>query len=201
MKGTFQKPFGVKVTFYTHPFCETSRDMLSELIRFYNEFNGLITFRLCLGESFLNDETVSNGKSYEMCLAVKAASLQSEISALLYLNEVCLVLHQEGVKLLNTAELIRIARQVGHKYGGQFDFNRFCDDLTSKQARQVYNQDLLKFHINRISCTPAITFTCEGKGMKLQGKKSYQQLVRVLNQFLSSLVDNPQAEAALRNQC
>lgn len=201
MKRTFQKPFGVKVTFYTHPFCETSQHMLAELIRFYNEFNGLITFRLCLGESYVHGETVSDGKSYEMCLAVKAASLQSEISALLYLNEVYLVLHQEGAKLLNTAELIRIARQVGQKYRAQFDFNLFCNNLTSKQARQVYNQDLLKFHINRISCTPAITFTSEGKGIKLQGKKSYQQLVRVLNQFLSPLVANPQAEAALRNQC
>ncbi|MDR6806974.1 putative DsbA family dithiol-disulfide isomerase [Dyadobacter sp. BE34] len=57
------------------------------------------------------------------------------------------------------------------------DFNRFVQELDSRKSRQAVLDDLNKIWINRVNTLPTLTFTVDGKGLKMTGYKTYPQLL------------------------
>jgi hypothetical protein len=185
MKQAYEKTAALKVTFYTHPLCKVSWQMQHDWTRFYSDYRNLASFKICMGEMPLNSDALEKpSKSAHICLAVKAASLQSELAGHLYLGALREAIWGQNVDFSSLDVLIAIARKVNQCHRGQFDFNRFAGELTGKYARLALQEDLRKFHVNRVHLLPTITFTRQGKGIKLEGFRGYRQLAQTFTQLI-----------------
>lgn len=189
MQQTLQKTTGIKVTFYTHPLCKTSWEMQPDWADFYREYYGLVAFKFCMGEVMPEHDGLSKAPGMsQMCLAVKAASLQSEAAAYLYLTALREAVWVEGLEASGLDVLVNIARKVSQNNRTKFDLGRFGIDFTGKPACKALKEDLRKFHINRVGVLPTITITRDRKGLKLERYANYMDLVKTVCRLAPSLI-------------
>jgi putative protein-disulfide isomerase len=187
----------VKVTYYTHPACEVSWDMQNHWRLFVDQFRDQLTYQFCMSalgpdySQLLSRKSALGGEgmsSYQSCLAVKAAGLQSVLAADLFLDKLRIAKMTENRDITAPAELVDIARQTSKENPGRFSFHRFADEFYSRNSRQALKSDLQKQFSNKIEILPTLTFTVAGKGIKLTGFQSYEQLVNALQRLQSAAV-------------
>nr|WP_295932202.1 DsbA family protein [uncultured Dyadobacter sp.] len=184
-KEAYQGKVRIKLTFYTHPLCTASWEMAADWSQFLKDYNGLFSYRYCIGELHADSKELETiVKTPYLCVAVKAASLQSEKATHLYLNALRQAFWGGQADLSDVDQLLKLARQTSQAHRFDFDFNRFAKDLTGKQAGMRLKDDLRKFHINKIGQLPTITFTQDAKGIKLEGRTDYRQLACALSKLL-----------------
>ncbi|MCF0072812.1 DsbA family protein [Dyadobacter sp. CY261] len=177
----------VKVVYYTYPQCAASWAMQRTWEELLTNFKEFVSLQICMTGvpqlPALGHETARTAKVPRdmACLAVKAASLQSQWTADLYLAELrkaCMVEHQDISKL---DVLVQIARQVSKNNRGIFDLHRFGQDFDSRACRQSLYEDQQKIRINNITESPTLTFTIDGKGIKVSGYQRYQRFADILH--------------------
>ncbi|SEJ39409.1 Thioredoxin [Dyadobacter sp. SG02] len=117
------------------------------------------------------------------CLAVKAASLQSQPAANLYLAYLRQAFMVGGSDPSSLDTLIEIARHVSRRHPDMLNFQRFFEQFDCAQSRQALFEDRKKNQINRIVSMPTLTFTFLGKGIKLSGNCSYDSMVEAFQQL------------------
>lgn len=168
----------IKIVYYTHPFCPVSERMQQHWRRLLSDHGRYLSFKFCIAASA--DSACTNAKSTFVCQAVKAAELQSPWAAHLFLDAVRTEMAQDRQDLAEANVLIEIARTVAKKSPSILDFNRFIEDLDSRRSRQAVLDDLNKLRINRVDQLPTLTFTVDGRGLKVTGYKTYYQLLDLM---------------------
>lgn len=171
----------IKVVYYTHPFCSVSGKMQMHWRRLLLEYGQYLSFKFCIAVK--EDAGLTNTKSLSACRAVKAAELQSPWAADLYLDAIRTELTFGQQDVTKTEVLVDIARLVARKNPQTLDFNRFIEEVDSRKSRQALADDQNKLLINRINQFPTLTFTVNGKGIKVTGYKDYFQLLDVIKRI------------------
>lgn len=177
----------IKIVYYTHPLCRTSWKMQESWQRFVNTYNDYISFQFCLAKETadIGKGAESTSSSYLPCRAVKAASLQSAAAADFYLSELREAAMAEQRDISQPSVLFEVARHVNKQSRINFELHRFGTDFDAKVTRQALQADLQKIYRNRIDTFPTITMTSDGKGIKLVGLCSYQQLSMAMHKLLN----------------
>ena len=185
----------VRVTFYTHPACKVSWDMQNQWRLFVDNFRDTISYQFCMTsigpdraeapvrKAPAAPDTMS---SFQSCLAVKAAELQSPTAADLFLEKLRYARNVEELDISQPAALVDVARQTSKEHSGRFSFHKFADDFYCRDSRRALKSDLQKQFSNKIEIVPTLTLTVGGKGVKLTGYQSYEQLSQALHRLQGS---------------
>jgi predicted DsbA family dithiol-disulfide isomerase len=176
----------IKLVYYTHPICHTGWAMQENWQRFLATYNHHMSIQFCIAR-----EAADPGKdpdrllsSYAACLAVKAASMQSPMAADLYLQRLREAAIDEQRDISQMGVLVDLARDVNKLHRSNFDYQRFGSDLDARTTRQALQTDLQKIYCNRIDTFPTLTLTWGGKGIKMVGFCTYQQLSGAMQKLL-----------------
>lgn len=188
----------VKIIYYTHPLCPVSWSMQEDWQRFVTIFGHAIHFRFCMSglaqgapqETEPGPESSAKLPAAAACQAVKAASLQSQWAADLYLDALRRTAMTTGQDISQMDVLVDIARDISRNHRKVFDLQRFGMDVNSRVTRRALQEDLMKIRINKLERFPTITFTVDGKGIKLTGHNSYEQLVATFRKLSGTTVLN-----------
>jgi predicted DsbA family dithiol-disulfide isomerase len=153
--------------------------------RFTSTFGDHISVQFCLNrEQGESAKPLERSSSFLMCLAVKAAALQSPVAADLYLRQLRQAAFVEKRDVSQVGALVDVAREVNKLHRAHFNFHRFGADFDTRGTREALQADLLKIIRNRIDTFPTVTFTTGGKGIKIAGASSYQQLASAVQKLL-----------------
>lgn len=174
----------LRVVYYTHPFCRESWAMHTVWRDFVGKFGNLLSMGICITQSPVPGETTHSAQ--QVCLAVKAASLQSVQAADFYLEALRAASIESGVDLCKLDNLVQIARQVSKQHPGIFDMHRFGADFNSSFARKALYDDQKRTSINGISHSPTITMTLAGRGVKITGPATGDQLSAIVKKLVFS---------------
>ncbi|ACT91789.1 DsbA family oxidoreductase [Dyadobacter fermentans] len=177
----------IKVVYYTHPFCPVSERMQQHWCRLTSEYGHHLSFKFCMAAGM--DSAFPATKTKFACQAVKAAELQSSWAADLFLDAIRTEMAQGRQDLCEPESLLEIARMCAKKNPSTMDFNRFAQELDSRKTRQAVLDDLNKIRINRVDTLPTLTFTVDGKGLKVTGYKTYHQLVDLVKRVSQAGID------------
>lgn len=161
--------------------------MHQDWLQFCADYQGLAQFKICIGQLPGGDTSANIAKYSQLTLSVKAAALQSARAAGVYLARLGEAIFDEGKDLSSMNQMVLIARSLAQKNPSVLDYSRFVTGLTSKEAARSLGEDLKKCHINRIHTLPTVTFTHQGKGIKLEGKRTYDQLAQALDRLMPGL--------------
>lgn len=113
-------------------------------------------------------------------LAVKAAALQSQRAADLYLGALRRAAMADLRDISKMDVLVEVAREVSKYHRNILDLHQFGKDFDSRASRQALHEDQHKIRLNGIHVVPTLTFTLDGKGIKVSGVNSYERLTGIL---------------------
>ncbi|WP_353720258.1 DsbA family protein [Dyadobacter sp. 676] len=178
----------IKIVYYTHPLCPVSWRMQKDWQQFISVFGQFLSFRFCMSAPALNVPDVSLDNNTKLpatnaCQAVKAASLQSQWAADTFLDALRKAAMQDERDVSQMDVLVEIAREISRNHRQIFDLQRFGMDLNSRYTRRAIQDDLLKIRINKVDRFPTITFTVDGKGIKVTGYNSFDQLASIFRKL------------------
>jgi len=180
----------IKIVYYTHPFCRDSQRMQENWDRLVSVCGELVSFQLCMmpKESVQKNEWNENlfeNNCHLACVAVKSASLQSELAAHCYLTAIREAVFPSHQDISKIEILVEVARQVSRSNREVFSLQRFSEDFNSVTSRPALDQDHRKAHVNRIQESPTFTFTIEGKGVKVAGYQSFERILGIITTLVA----------------
>nr|WP_295926799.1 DsbA family protein [uncultured Dyadobacter sp.] len=178
----------IKVVYYTHPLCVDSWAMQPCWDQLIQNFGELLSFHFCMtsaptsAEDAIPAPGTSAAKSTRdvASLAVKAAALQSQRAADLYLAGLRRAAMAEQQDISRMDILVEVAREVSKYHRNILNLHQFGKDFDSRASRQALYEDQQKIRLNGIRTVPTLTFTLEGKGIKVSGVNSYERLTGIL---------------------
>lgn len=196
----------VKIIYYTHPLCPVSWTMQDDWQRFVTVFGQGINFRFCMSglaqaapqETEPGPDGNTKLPAAIACQAVKAASLQSQWAADLYLDALRKAAMTTDQDISQMDVLVDIGRNISRDHRKVFDLQRFGMDVNSRITRRALQEDLMKIRINKVERFPTITFTVDGKGIKLTGHNTYEQLVAAYRKLSGTTVFNGNISSIMR---
>lgn len=126
--------------------------------------------------------------SYQACIAVKCAGLQSaqaEEAMLRVLREAVML---KGQNIAEEAVLLKAARTLAEQAPALLDYNRFSEDLAHGRGQQLFQEDLQQVRYHGIARFPTLTLQREGKkGVIITGYRPFDVLVAAFKQVYPEL--------------
>ncbi|WP_169409393.1 DsbA family oxidoreductase [Dyadobacter beijingensis] len=175
----------INVVYYTHPLCPVSFQMQDAWREFVSTFGDVINYKFCISAQNNAFGAAGEPSGTKAAQAVKAASLQSQVAADLYLDILRKAALTEGRDISEPQLLVDLARQISRNHRKVLDLHRFGSDFGSPSTRRALQSDEVKIRVNQIVCCPTITFTTEGRGIKATGLLTYHQLVQMLKKMIA----------------
>lgn len=185
----------IRIVYYTHPLCSESWQMQESWQRLLDEFGRQVSIHICIGDcpaALGSKPDAQRGPGPKSTrdiagLAVKTASLQSQSAADLYLAALRKAAFADERDISKLDVLVDVAREVSKYHRHKFDLQRFGKDFDSRLSRQALFDDQQKIRLNNISTLPTLTFTVAGRGMKVTGFNSFEQLARIMGRLSPDL--------------
>lgn len=115
-----------------------------------------------------------NPSTYPQNIAYKAAQMQGEGKANLFLRRMREASAAEAKITSTTEVLLELASETG------LDLTRFLEDLTNGRAEAAFKEDLAEVRENRVGGFPAFLIEYGDKRMMLRGYNSYQDFKTVI---------------------
>lgn len=181
----------IKVVYYTHPLCADSWAMQPCWAQLIQNFGQLLSFHLCMAAAptaekdmaATPDTFAAKGTRDIATLAVKAASLQSQRAADLYLAALRKAAMADHRDISEMDVLVAVAREVSKHHRSIFNLHQFGKDFDSRASRHALSEDQQKIRLNGIRVIPTLTFTLDGKGIKVTGISSCERLTGILERL------------------
>ena len=127
--------------------------------------------------------------SYPACIAVKAAELQSPVAAERFLRKVreAVMLQRQDISDWNV--LLQVGKELAKESDNLLNIERFTTDLSGRDARKAFEEDLKQVRIHSISRFPTLTMRREGAGdgVMIVGYRPYEALEKALHQIAPEL--------------
>ncbi|OKL40491.1 DsbA family oxidoreductase [Pontibacter flavimaris] len=131
--------------------------------------------------------------SYPACIAVKAAELQSPVAAETYLRKVREAVMLHGQNIAEWQVLRQTGKELAQEHPEILDAAKFEEDLSGREARKAFEEDLLRVRLHNISRFPTFTMRLAGAtaGVMIVGYRPYEALEKALKQVAPELEPIP----------
>ena len=126
--------------------------------------------------------------SYPACIAVKTATLQSEVAGEVYLRSAREALMVESKDISQKEILFDIADLTESRHPGLFSADDFRKDYGNEASQLAFREDIMKVRFNKIGRFPSLTMTTKGKpGIIITGYRPYSVLLEALRQIIPEI--------------
>lgn len=125
--------------------------------------------------------------SYPACIAVKAATLQSEDAGAKYLYLVRKAVMQHGLNIAKHSVLLDVAMLLAENKNIVFDVNTFKQDLVSNTSREAFRKDLQEVKYYGINRFPSLVIRYDSANARLvTGYQKFETVEQVILQLINA---------------